>query len=32
MIDDELLLKIKKARGDIPESVFIRKKLEGILK
>lgn len=28
MIDDKLLSKITKARGDIPESIFIRKKLE----
>ena len=28
MVDDELLKKITKARGDIPESIFLRKKLE----
>jgi len=28
MLDDKLLEKIEKARGDVPVSIFLRKKLE----
>lgn len=28
MIDDKLLKKINKARGDVPESIYLRKFLE----
>lgn len=32
MVDDVLLNKITRARGDVPESIFLRKKLEKIFK